>query len=62
MMNFEIQSSLLRFDIQYSIFDICSALVAAMDKELWFGTHLDGREVKAKFDLGRMMYKGKLEF
>jgi hypothetical protein len=38
-----------------------SPLVATKDKELWFITHLDGREVKVKFDLRKMMYKGKLE-
>ena len=39
-----------------------SPLVTTKDRELRFKTHLDGREVKVKFDLRKMMYKEKLEF
>jgi hypothetical protein len=39
-----------------------SPLIAAWNKELWFRTHLDGCEVKVKFDLRKMMYNRKLEF
>jgi hypothetical protein len=38
-----------------------SALVSAGDKELLFRTRLDGRQIKIKFDLRKMIYKGKLE-
>ncbi len=36
-------------------------LVAPGDKELRFETLIDKRQVKIKFDLGKMRYKGKLE-
>jgi len=38
-----------------------SPLISAGDKELRFGTRINGTPVKVKFNLKKMIYKGKLE-
>ncbi len=36
--------------------------IASDDKELYFETQLNDRQIRVRFDLGRMKYQGELEF
>jgi hypothetical protein len=39
-----------------------TSLITAEDKELFFETRVNDSKIKVKFDLGKMIYKGKVAF